>query len=281
MRNKHLFAIVIAIITFTKSNAQYSSLPDAINKKSTTTQRTIANELVKEFWSKAFGENADLRVGFGVRTLPTKSGEAFLRYVDQSPSRDSLSGSIILGGMKAPVFYELGYRSRKHPHIGFGFEGYVGTNCYSILGYLEMNQELKKASKHPTMVGIRASFGGARWSMGEVPRNGIYYKINGNIHYSTQNLNIKYRDNVATISPSISKEFTRANGKGIYLKAAANISFKMTPEVELSGIDTQGNYFNERVKFSDSAVSFTHEDRERKKAPVYYSGVTLAVGFRL
>lgn len=274
---KKLFSLLtFALLVNVSINAQIANQSDYRSDLNARRDSLISNTF-ENLWNKFKATQPTYNVGIGLRWLPTKSGEIELVYIDDSPSADRLAGTFMLENSKTPLAYEIGIKDGFIKGLGFGIDGYFGKDAYAVNFYAEYMYDL--ASMNDLELGGRVSFGGARWVLGKVPRNGSYYLINGNKYTSNKDLTIKYRDNVATISPSIKKTFSISDSQGIYLRANVNLGIKMSPNVELSGETTSGDFFSEQVKLSDPSVSFTYENESSDRAPVSYSGFTVGVGF--
>jgi hypothetical protein len=245
------------------------------------TKSVIPIKSLNTLFNHALGDSMSFQMNIGVRTIPTSKGVAVFTYVDSSPSRDNLSGRFEFGSVKLPVYYDFGYKSKQSSMIAFGVDGYFGIKTRSFNVYLEAGKKLgSKNRKHPALIGIRIAGGSASWRIGNVPRNGSYYVINGNTHYSNKNMNMRYLDNLIALTPSIIKQFYSFGGSGFYLKVALNMGFRLAPRIKLTGTDTSDEFFSEKIKLSDPSVSIEFRDSETKRSPIRYSGLTVCMGYQ-
>ncbi|MBK6776068.1 MAG: hypothetical protein IPG74_09590 [Flavobacteriales bacterium] len=241
-----------------------------------------------------FADHKGFRVGvsLGPRILPGSGGQVEVRYVDQSPSRDSLRQTLDIPAVKVVLAYQL-YAEAEFNRFFFqlGVEGFFG-----------------KFSSHAPFVGIgitpfrwkswdvrtsaRLTYGSGKYKLGDVVNNSDWFLIGGQKIYDDY-LRMNYRDRYIGVVPALTLDKTFGKHWAVEAGASLFITVRHHARVEFYGHNGDGrNSADEGFSFpprrttdnasevalDDVDMDFIRDGEVIDKLPQYYTGLSLLAG---
>lgn len=242
-----------------------------------------------------FGRHKGFRLGLslGPRFLPGGGGDVEVRYIDQSPSRDSLRQVIKVPTVKTVLAYQF-YAEGKFNRFFFqlGVEGFFGKfNTHAP--FVGIGITPLRWKSWDVRTSARLTYGSGRLRLGDVENNSVYFLIGDQYIYDDY-LRMNYRDRYVGIVPSIGIDKSFGRHWAVHASANLFITIRHDTRVEFYGHDGDGrnsaakkkNPFSlsgprdstSEVDLDDVDLDFIMDGEVIDKLPQYYTGLSLLAG---
>lgn len=237
--------------------------------------------------------NKGFRVGasLGSRFLPGSGGEVEVRYIDQSPSRDSLRAVLDIPSVKAVLAYQLyveGEFNRFFLQAGVeGFFGKFQTHAPFIgIGYTPF-----RINSWDVRASARLTYGSGKYTLGDVVNNSVYFQI-GDVQIYDPYLRMVYKDRYIGVIPAIGLDKSFGDHWGVQASANLFITVRHKTRVQFYGHNGDGkNSADDRafsltpvkenvgeVDMDEVDLDFIRDSEVIDKLPLYYTGLSILVG---
>ncbi|MEO8066462.1 MAG: hypothetical protein ABI599_02090 [Flavobacteriales bacterium] len=237
--------------------------------------------------------NKGFRVGvsIGPRLLPGSGGEVEVRYIDQSPSRDSLRAVLDIPAVKAVLAYQLYVEGEfNRVFLQAGLEGFFGK-FHSHAPFIGIGVTPYRWKNWDVRLSARLTYGSGKYVLGDVENNSVYFQI-GNTQIYDPYLRMIYRDRYVGVIPAIGLD--KSIGKHWAVQASANlfVTVRHHTRVQFYGHNGDGKNSADDPGFSlkptddgtaevdldELDLDFIRDNEVIDKLPLYYTGLSFLAG---